>query len=102
MRRTTSFGFGNRFMTTERHSSPPPNSYNLPALFNMAQLKGNAYTFGVSREAVRKVFIKTNPTCNIVVPGPGTYDVRTIPGKDTKKYTMRTKVSTISIYNSIK
>ena len=64
--------------------SPPCNTYNLPSEFDIgkpgtatASKKGGMYTFGISREYYKKVYVpdsKQNPDdCS---PGPGTYDDR--------------------------
>ena len=42
----------------------------------------NAYTFGISREAYSKVFIKENPPVDKAIPGPGAYKVPEMIGKE--------------------
>lgn len=96
MRRTTSFGYGSRTNLAGNRASPPPNRYDLPTLFKEKQLKGLAYTFGTAREAYTKVYLKAHPYKDIGIPGPGTYQVRTTPGKDTSKYSFRPKTTNFS------
>jgi hypothetical protein len=37
---------------------------------------GRAFSFGISRDAYSKVFIKENPNADRSIPGPGTYTVQ--------------------------
>jgi hypothetical protein len=76
---------------------PPPNRYDLPALFRNKGLKGRSYTFGIAREAYAKVYLKENTNGDGCAPGPGTYNVRPNPGKDASKYSFRPKTSNFSI-----
>ena len=56
-------------------------------------MKPKAYTFGVCRGAYSKVYLQANPVNITNVPGPGAYEVRSPPGKEATKYTMRPKTS---------
>ena len=58
--------------------------------------KGQVYSFGASREAYTKVYIKKNPWRDPSMPGPGTYDTRHAPGKGTNQYTLRPKTTMFS------
>ena len=98
MKRATSFGYGNRCLISRNGVSPPPNQYKLPASFDTKTLAGLRYTFGTAREAYAKVYMKANPPKDPAVPGPGTYNVRSAPGKDTSKYSFRPKTSNNCIY----
>ncbi len=96
MRRTTSFGVGTRFKPHSRNSqSPPPNSYTLPSAFepNFKTARGLAYTFGITREAYAKVYVPAHPAKDQSVPGPGTYETRSVPGKNMQRYTFRPKTT---------
>ena len=51
------------------------------------------YTFGVSREAFKKVVIKGATAQGEGAPGPGSYDTRGATGKEAQKYSMRPKTA---------
>lgn len=97
MKRTTSFGYGNRSNFSFKANSPPPNRYDLPSLFKDQNLAGLRYTFGIAREAYAKVYLKQHPHKDGCVPGPGAYEVRSVPGKEANKYTFRPKTTNLSI-----
>ncbi len=63
-------------------------------MFDKTVKKGHVFTFGICRDAYKKVFIKAAPPADPAVPGPGTYNVRETPGKDAIKFTMRPKTPT--------
>lgn len=89
--RAPSFGCGSRTtFQPSRDSSPSPGEYDSYSVFNNRK-KGEMFSFGISREAYRKVFIKNGPTLDAAIPGPGTYDVRDVPGKRARKYSLRPK-----------
>lgn len=52
-----------------------------------------AYTFGVSRAAVQKLFLPQNPPVDASVPGPGAYQEKSFSGKEGERYTMRPRTS---------
>ena len=93
MPRAPSFGIGERVNFSGRENSPPPNTYKLPSDFEDQKLKGKVFTFGTSRDAYSKVYTKGHPVRDLTLPGPGTYDVREIPGKDAKKTSFRTRAT---------
>lgn len=95
MKRSTSFGYGNRCKLHRDGSNPPPNQYKLPTSFDAKTLAGIRYTFGIAREAYSKVYLKEQPSKDPAIPGPGTYNVRKEPGKDTTKYSFRPKTTNI-------
>lgn len=77
---------------------PPPNSYNLLSVFNKNYQYGKKFTFGISREAYKSVYLKHNPAVDKNIPGPGTYNQ--VPedfGRDAKKFSLRPKTSNSSI-----
>jgi hypothetical protein len=47
-----------------------------------------SYSFGISREAYKKVYLKHNPNRDPNLPGPGVYDVTQKAGQATSKFTM--------------
>ena len=55
--------------------------------------KKYSYTFGLAREAFKKVFLANNLPRDLSVPGPGTYRTKEITGSNGEKYTMRKKTS---------
>jgi hypothetical protein len=79
-KRATNFGFGNRGMPTKGNfeksltvidDSPPPNVYTIKSAFDSRQPDGRAFTFGISREAYKKVYLKNHPPKDKAIPGPG-------------------------------
>jgi hypothetical protein len=77
---------------------PPPDSYNLPSDFHSdlnapAVVTNNiAFTFGISREAYKKVYSplkhgqgNEDPS----MPGPGAYNPPQKVGNEGRKYTLR-------------
>lgn len=102
MKRTTSFGIGTRFIFKHREQSPPPNSYNLPSVFDLSKGKGQVYSLGIAREAYAKVYIKAHPAKDPSIPGPGAYETRNKPGKDANKFTFRPRTTLVMDLVSIK
>jgi len=51
--------------------------------------KGRVFSFGITRLAYQKVYLKENPPRDKAVPGPGQYRVILEPGRNARKYTMR-------------
>lgn len=75
-KRATGLGYGRRFdslLNTATLNSPSPNRYTLESTFTK-QPKSRAFSFGLSREHFKKVFIKENMLPDASVPGPGRYD----------------------------
>ena len=52
-----------------------------------------AYSFGVSREAYRRVYLKHAPAKDLSIPGPGTYGVGGLMGKEGIKVAFRKQVN---------
>jgi hypothetical protein len=59
----------------------------LPSDFEQIHKRG--HSFGISREAYTKVYVKDNPVSDKAVPGPGSYEVREIPGKEARKFSFK-------------
>lgn len=84
-RRSTGFGYGERFKTPikpGRDDSPPSNNYTLPSDFDIGKpgtalftRKRNIYTFGASRQVYRRVYIPQVAQNFDNVPGPGSYTI---------------------------
>jgi hypothetical protein len=74
-RRSASIGYGQRFQHLLREASkkgPSPQAYNLKGDFDkVTGMKSRAFSFGMSREYFRKVYLKENPPVDASVPGPG-------------------------------
>ena len=96
--RTTTFGIGTRARLTKSDCSPPPNTYTLPSDFDRSSQKGRVFSFGISRDAYARVYVKAHPAPDLGLPGPGTYSVREIPGKDALKYSLRPRTSAQGIF----
>ena len=76
-----------------KETSPPPTTYDLPTDFSVGPNKGKVFSFGTCREAYAKVYIHPQPGQDKAIPGPGTYNVREIPGKDARKFSLRPKTT---------
>jgi hypothetical protein len=66
-------GIGKRFVKS--HKDPqgaPPGTYEQTTDFKKHK-DSRAYTFGISREAYKNVYVKENTTIDKCVPGPGAY-----------------------------
>jgi hypothetical protein len=75
-KRATGLGYGRRFdslLNPATLASPSPNRYTLESTFQK-QAKSRAFSFGLSREHFKKVYIKENQQVDACVPGPGQYD----------------------------
>ncbi len=75
-KRATGLGYGRRFanlINVATLNSPSPNKYDLASMFTK-DAKSRAYSFGLSRDHFKKVFIKENQQADASVPGPGQYD----------------------------
>lgn len=77
--RAAGFGYGSKYdFTKEKNGNPPPNNYSLPETINPKNKK-NAYSFGLSREAMLVTGGQYVGDKNS--PGPGAYDTREINKK---------------------
>lgn len=72
--------------------TPAPSSYLIRSEIR-EDTKKNSYTFGLSRECFKKVFLEHLLPRDYSVPGPGSYRHKEDIGKLGEKYTMRMKTS---------
>ena len=75
-KRATGLGYGRRFdslLNQATLNSPSPNRYTLDSGFTK-DTKSRAFSFGLSRDHFKKVYIKENQQVDTCVPGPGRYD----------------------------
>ena len=79
-------------------NSPAPCMYNLKSEFGK-ETKKMSYTFGLAREAFKKVFLPHNPPRDPTIPGPGTYREREGIGKSGERYSMRVRTSNLFSIN---
>mmetsp|Transcript_5085 Transcript_5085/g.9464 ORF Transcript_5085/g.9464 Transcript_5085/m.9464 type:complete len:203 (+) Transcript_5085:36-644(+) len=95
-KRTTSFGYGNKYdFTKERgRDIPPPNAYTMPSDFDQGRPFSSAFSFGISRESCEKRYIEGHFRPDPSVPGPGTYTATKGIGKDAVAYSMRARTAT--------
>ena len=73
-RRVTGLGYGRRFngmVNPASLVSPPPNTYTLDSAFGGKSPKSRAFSFGLSREHFKGLYIPENPQVEACVPGPG-------------------------------
>jgi hypothetical protein len=78
--------------------APPPGAYNPVEAFNKLS-RTASLSFGISREAYKKVFIKHHPCPDLSLPGPGTYPVITFIGKEGRKSTIKGKIANCGFVN---
>jgi hypothetical protein len=94
--RAASIGYGKRFQQLLQKSSikgPGPQQYNIQSEFQK-QNKSRAFTFGMSREYFKKVYLKENPPVDLSFPGPGQYKVkRDATERSQSKYSLRPKTA---------
>lgn len=97
--RGTSLGYGKRLGTLGyTKQGPSPQQYNLPSDFTR-QPKGRAFSFGLSREHFKKVYLKENPPCDISTPAPGKYNPKTDYSiKSPPKFSMRPRTAVSSSF----
>lgn len=76
--------------------SPEPGTYNLPSDFERVGFSytrsGKMYSFGASREAYDRVYYKERIPVDRQIPGPGTYTLDTTLGKDSKHFSMLSRI----------
>lgn len=75
---------------------PSPVTYDLSKTsdFERRTNKSRAYTFGMSREFFKKVYLKENPPVDPKVPGPGQYTPKRESSEHTpSKYSLRPKTA---------
>jgi hypothetical protein len=81
-------------------ASPSPNRYTLDSTFQK-QAKSRAFSFGLSREHFKKVYIKENQQVDVCVPGPGQYDhTASIKQMQGLMYTLRPKTTKDSSFQN--
>jgi hypothetical protein len=115
--RSCGFGYGKR-MSFEKKSklnkdfsylfitddfSPPPNNYNLKSDFHETSPAGKAFSFGITREAYKKVgsfifmfekvCVRDAPNRDETVPGPGQYNHQHLTGNEGRRYSLRPRTS---------
>jgi len=61
-------------------------------------LPKKACSFGITREAYKKVYFKHNPSVDMTIPGPGTYTPGGLMGKEGPLFTLKSKPKNLSIF----
>jgi hypothetical protein len=89
MRRTCSFGFGLRAKVEIKQQGPPPNTYDLPSVFDCTRKKGKVFNFAPHPGTITKPSVSFTKD----IPGPGTYNVIQAPGKGALKFSFLRKIS---------
>lgn len=92
-KRGAGFGYGSRTRLPDK-GVPPPNSYQN----KMGSIGGGSargFSFGISREAYSKVFLKEHPgeAATKGIPGPGSYKIGNVTGSEGAKFSMRPKTT---------
>ena len=81
-------------------TSPPPNTYDpIEALHKVSPNK--SFSFGISREAYKKVYDKKHPSPDLSIPGPGTYPVTCYLGRFTRTTTFKGRIKNLSILTGV-
>ena len=84
-------GKGNRTDFSKLNKSVCTNFYNIPSDFDKIKNKFG-YSFGLSREFYKKVFLENNAPIDQQIPGPGKYDTTIKLGKDAPKFSLYSKI----------
>lgn len=84
-------GKGNRTDFSKIKKPVCTSLYNLPSDFNPNNKSG--YSFGISREHYKKVYLENSSVIDERTPGPALYDTRTKLGKDAPKFSMYSKLN---------
>jgi len=95
-KRTTTFGYGNKYDFTQGQSNnPPPNAYSVKGAIDGSAKKG--FSFGLSREQMLVTggaFVGDKTS-----PGPGAYDVRET-NKVSLAYSFRPRTNSLESHNT--
>ena len=86
--RAASFGYGMRNTIQGNAWSPSPGHYKQDSDFDKTKPHGKQFSFGISREAYGKVFIKGNSSPEKTNPGPGSYNLDPKFAKEAKKFSI--------------
>lgn len=90
-KRAPSFGYGSRHRIIRKEQSPPPGAYN-PTESLKRISKSKAFTFGISREAYKKVYVNNSSCIDFSLPGPGTYPTTEYIGREGQRSTLKPKL----------
>lgn len=82
--------------------APAPTAYNPSSDFDITNPHGRAFSFGISREAYSKVYVKENPVSDKSIPGPGAYYVPPKIGNEAKKYSIYGRNANHLLLNTIR
>ena len=89
MKRSTSFGFGNKIsFPPMKRNTPSPFQYTIPSQFLSRQNSKRGFSFGLSFEACSKLLVKRKH------PGPGQYSEMKVMGNCGAKYSFRRRSPT--------
>ena len=62
--------------------NPGPGSVEMRGAFDKGSPRVNAFSFGLSREHYKKVYLKENMQTDPCVPGPGRYIIAPVIGRE--------------------
>jgi len=103
-KRATGLGYGRRFenlLNVATLNSPSPNRYTLDSGFSK-NVKSRAFSFGLSRDHFKKVYIKENMQADASVPGPGRYDhTASVKQMHGLMYSLRPKTTKDSSFQNV-
>jgi hypothetical protein len=69
--------------------NPGPGSVEMRGMFDKGSPRSKAFSFGLSREHYKRVFVKENLQADPSVPGPGRYQIQSIVGHEGQNVTMK-------------
>ena len=97
--RSTTFGFGNKYDFTKKEKGA--EFISIKRYLDKGNQPGNKFTFGMSREKLRKVFWPGFKIIDKDIPGPGKYNITKDPGKDSPKCLIHEKCGTKIFLNNL-
>ena len=94
--KASGFGFGEKYgvQILLGKESPSPNSYRIRGNFDKIRTN-TGKTFGLSHQAYAKVYIPNSKlnSNSLQIPGPGTYEPKYTLGSESKKFTIKSRIS---------
>ena len=90
----SSFGYGQKSGLVQifGKDSPPPSSYRLKSDFGRKRDVGKS--FGLPHSAYNRVHLEGVCTTADELPGPGTYDQKTMLGQNSRKFSFKSRIKT--------
>ena len=99
----STFGYGNKRPLDQRHGvdSPPANAYRIRSTFDGRGTLESGWTFGMGYSSYKKVHVPGVNTRAEQIPGPGTYEMKTLVGTNPKKVSLKSRLKPAGDYFSL-